>query len=96
MIIGHVSYFLGACVEGARVDQAVTPIGHEELGTQSAEVDADKGGDVELAGDIRDKFEKTISWFFEVVCPELIRPDPRPDLNVALNQCDGGGYLYCS
>jgi hypothetical protein len=90
------SDFFRACMDGARMDQAVSPISYEKLRVQSTEVDADEGGNVELASDVRDELEKAISQFFEVASPELIGPDSRPDLNVALNQCDGSGDLDCS
>ena len=51
------------------MSRAVLPIGHEELGTEDGEVDADERGYVELPRWVWDKFEEPIPWIFKVTKP---------------------------
>ena len=68
-IIGSMGGLFRSGMERAGVNRAISAVRHEELGAVDHKVNADKGGNMQLAGWIGNKFEEPISQVFEVAEP---------------------------
>ena len=68
-IIGSVGGLFRPGMERAGVNRAVPAICHEELGIVGHKVNVDKGGDVQLAGWVRNELEEPVPRVFKVAEP---------------------------
>lgn len=93
-VISGVGGFFGPRMKRAGVNQAVTPIGYEKLGTRGHEVNADEGGNVKLSCQIGDEFEELIAQFLKVVIP--FRAGKHSWLRPGVFHCFGDSFCFNS